>query len=60
MNYFKLFKYVNKIWFLSKPKLEDNLKPELPIREMDEIWASQARENCSFDLKFERILPLRI
>ena len=30
MNYFKLLKYVNKIWCLSKPKLEDNLKPLTP------------------------------
>ena len=30
MNYFKLLKYVNKIWFLSKPKFEDNLKPFTP------------------------------
>ena len=38
MNYFKLFKYVNKIWFLSKPKLDDNLKPELPIRPPGNGW----------------------
>ena len=30
MKYFKLLKYVNKIWCLSKPKLEDNLKPLTP------------------------------
>ena len=29
-------------------------------REMDEIQASQARKSCSVDLKFERVLPLRI
>ena len=63
MNYFKLLKYVNKIWCLSKPKLEDNLKPLTPDPSPGK-WMKfgqvRLEKGGSFDLKFERVLPWRI